>query len=136
MEWAGGHYTGESSDGAPHGYGTMTYGGTVYEGQWNTGSKEGQGTETYADGSVYQGDWLGDKIDGTMTYADGSVYEGSWENPSEVEDAEWHGKGTFTSSDGFKFVGEFRDGNPWNGTEYDKNGNEVATYSEGIRTEK
>ena len=29
-------------------------------------------------------------------------------------------QGTFTSSDGEKYVGEFREGKPWNTTRYDK----------------
>ncbi len=42
MEYRGGTYTGEMSDGAPHGHGKQTYSdGTFYEGEWYTGSKEG-----------------------------------------------------------------------------------------------
>ena len=171
MEWENGHYTGEvSSDGEPHGHGIMTDDdGTVYEGQWDTGTKQGQGTETHTDGSVYVGEWLVDMEDGTMTYADGSVYEGEWGSPQEFDmlgPREWHGNGTFTSSDGRRkyvgewffgkrhghgtetvidsenpelsstYVGEWKDGEVWEGTETDKDGNVTATYSEGVETKK
>ena len=50
-----------------------------------------------------------------------------------------HGQGTFSFGD-YKFVGEFKDYNSifqrWNGTNYDKDGNVTATYSEGVMTEK
>ena len=48
------------------------------------------------------------------------------------------GEGTLTSPDrwkfiwGWKYVGEFRDGNPWNGTHYDKYGNVEGTASNGV----
>ena len=44
-----------------------------------------------------------------------------------------HGQGTFTSPDGDKYVGEWKEGNPWEGTEYDKDGNVIATYSAGVK---
>ena len=34
----------------------------------------------------------------------------------------YHGQGTFTWSDGDKYVGEYKDGKPWNGNMYNKNG--------------
>jgi len=52
-----------------------------------------------------------------------------------LKDGKGHGKGTYTWSDGSKYVGELRDGKPWKGTEYDKDGNVTATYSGGVRTE-
>ena len=52
------------------------------------------------------------------------------------KDDERHGQGTLTYTNGFKFVGEFEDEMPWEGTKYDKDGNVTATYSEGVETEK
>ena len=43
-----------------------------------------------------------------------------------------HGQGTYTYPDGMKFVGEFKDDKPWNGTTYDKYGNVEGTYSNGV----
>ena len=46
-----------------------------------------------------------------------------------------NGQRTYTWSDGRKYVGEWKDGNPWLGIEYDKDGNETAIYLGGIRIE-
>ena len=46
-----------------------------------------------------------------------------------------NGQGTYTWSDGRKYVGEWKDGNPWLGIEYDKDGNLTAIYVEGIYVE-
>ena len=44
-----------------------------------------------------------------------------------------HGHGTWTWTNGSKCVGEWKDGKPWEGTKYDKDGNVTATYSEGVK---
>jgi hypothetical protein len=48
----------------------------------------------------------------------------------------WHGQGTYIFADGRKYVGEFKYGNLWNGTEYDKDGKVTATWTDGVMTEK
>jgi uncharacterized protein YecT (DUF1311 family) len=61
FEYEGGVYTGEVSDGSPHGQGTFTYvDGDIYVGQWKEGYKHGQGTYTSTDGdntNTYVGEW-------------------------------------------------------------------------------
>lgn len=69
-----GKYTGDWSNGVPHGYGTLIYDGdnkynmyfdnnnTVYNareyvGNWSNGQKYGNGVLTYTNGSKYNGDW-------------------------------------------------------------------------------
>ena len=42
-------------------------------------------------------------------------------------------QGTGTWSDGRKYVGELKDDKKWEGTHYDKDGNVIATYSEGVK---
>ena len=42
---------------------------------------------------------------------------------------------TYTWSDGRRYVGEWKNGNPWLGIEYDKDGNVTAIYVEGIYVE-
>jgi hypothetical protein len=42
-----------------------------------------------------------------------------------------NGKGTWVLPDKTKYVGQFKDGKPWNGTEHDKDGKITATYSKG-----
>ena len=53
------------------------------------------------------------------------VYKG------EVENGEPKGKGIETFPNGEKYVGEFKDDEPWNGTTYDKNGNIFLKYVNG-----
>ena len=45
------------------------------------------------------------------------------------------GQRTYTWSDRRKYAGEWKDGNPWLGIEYDKDGNVTAIYVEGIYVE-
>ncbi len=44
-----------------------------------------------------------------------------------------NGKGTLTWSDGSKYVGEFKDDAPWNITEYDKDGNIIGKWVDGLK---
>ena len=53
------------------------------------------------------------------------VYKG------EVENGEPKGKGIETFPNGEKYVGEFKDGKLWNGTNYDKEGNILGKYTIG-----
>ena len=45
----------------------------------------------------------------------------------------WNGQGTYTWSNGNKGVGEYRNGKDWNTTRYDKHGNILGKYVEGVR---
>ena len=62
---------------------------------------------------------------GTYIYPNGEKYVGDWKN------GKYHGHGTYTWSDGRKYFGEWKDGKPWNGTEYDKNGNVTSKFVNG-----
>ena len=42
-----------------------------------------------------------------------------------------NGQGTLTFSSGNKYVGEHKDGKPWNGTYYDKDGNIIVKFVNG-----
>jgi len=74
--------------------------------------------------SVYKGDVRNGVPHGlgVLISTNGWKYFGSWKNGKQ------HGQGTFIGGDkwyhiGGKSVGEWKDGNFWNGTEYDKKGN-------------
>ena len=66
----------------------------------------------------YQGQVKDGKPDGLgiLTFTDGWKYVGEW------KDGIYNGQGTRTYPWG-KYVGEWKDGKGWNGTTYDKNGN-------------
>ena len=93
--------------------------------------QHGQGAATYRDGHVYHGGWKegAEHVQGTftLTLADGSKYVGQWKNDKS------HGQGTDTFATGPMYVGEKKDGKPWEGNEYNKNRNVIATYSEGVK---
>jgi len=43
-----------------------------------------------------------------------------------------NGQGTYISHDGRKYEGEWKDGREWNGTGYDKNGNIIGKWANGV----
>jgi len=66
--------------------------------------------------------------DVTIEY-NGGTYTG------EVSNGVPDGQGTFTWPDGTKYVGEWKEGEPWNGTFFDKEQNVTVTYADGVRKE-
>ena len=129
-----GKYVGEWKDGKKQGQGTFTYGkgkweGEKYEGEFKDGYRHGQGTYTWSDGDKYVGEFKDDKPNGqgTYTWSDGRKYEG------EFEDGIKHGQGTYTLPNGSKFVGQWRENKSWNGKEYDKKGNIIGKYVNGVK---
>ena len=64
-----------------------------------------------------------------MTYRNGTKYVGIFENGA------WHGKGNFYFPDGEKWVGEFREDQPWDVTWYDYQGKIIAKWGDGVKIE-
>ena len=64
---------------------------------------------------------------GTETYEDGSSYVGVF------KDGERNGQGTYTFSDGDKYEGEWKSGKEWNITLYEKNGNIIGRFVDGVK---
>ena len=60
-------------------------------------------SQTLQDGSVYTGDWKGQKRHGhgVCKFKDGTDYEGTWENDV------YHGEGKLTHSAGHVYTGQF-----------------------------
>ena len=126
-------YVGGYKDGKKNGQGTGTwYNGDKYVGKWKDGEEHGQGTITYG-----KGKWEGDKYigeykygkrhgQGTYTWSDGVKYVGEW------KDGRPNGKGTWTYSSGWKYSGEMKNGEKWNGTTYDKEGKVVGNWVNGV----
>jgi hypothetical protein len=107
LEYESGIYKGEASNGVAHGQGTFTFAaGGNYVGRWKEGNYHGQGRLIFPNGAIYVG---------------------------EFKNGNWEGQGTFTFPNGRKFIGEWKGNKPWNGTEYDKDGNVTATYVGGAR---
>ena len=100
-----------------------------YEGEIENGKPNGNGTTSRPDGLIYVGEWLNGKYhgQGTETLPDGWKYVGEW------KDGKKHGQGTETLPDGDKYVGENKDGDMWNGIKYDKNGNIIGKWVNGVR---
>ena len=75
----------------------------------------------------YKEEWKGVK---SIKNRDHGIYEGMIKNglPS--------GQGTYTMPEMEKIVGEFKEGKPWNGTGYDKNGNITARFVNGETIEQ
>ena len=46
-----------------------------------------------------------------------------------------NGPGTETYEDGSSYLGEFKDGEEWNGTETDKEGNVIGKWVDGVKQE-
>ena len=84
-------------------------------------------------------DYTGGTYSGVLL--DGKPHgQGNWTHPNGEYMGEWkdgiiHGQGIFTSYAGRKYIGLWKDGNPWHGNVYDENGVVVAFYLEGARTE-
>jgi len=129
-------YKGEWKNGEkwrPNGLGVMTYpNGEKYVGEFRDGYINGQGTYTWSDGDMYEGEFKDGKRhgQGTYTWSGGNKYEG------EYKDGEIDGKGTQTFSDGRKWTGEFRKNKRWNTTIYNKNGNIIGKFVNGIEYDK
>ena len=79
--------------------------GEKYVWEYKDGNQNGQGTYTVSSGSKYVG---------------------------EHKDGKKNGQGTMTLSDGRMFVGEYKDDKPWHGTGYNKNGEIVVRFVNGV----
>ena len=67
------------------------------------------------------------KEQGNFTFPNGANYKG------ELKDGIPNGQGTSTFPDGGKYVGGFKDGKRWNGTMYDKEGNIIGKWVNGVK---
>lgn len=98
------HYSGESKDGLPYGYGNLKCEKYEYEGFWISGKKMKMGKLVSSVGT-YIGEFLHDMKHGvgTMTYSNGDEYIGNWAKDRR----EGLGKLIFANKDTYE--GEFVD---------------------------
>jgi hypothetical protein len=130
-----GTYTGQLIKGIPYGQGTWTDAdGNEYVGGWKAGLAHGQGTFTMVDGDKYVGEWKDGKMhgQGTTVFGASARYDDGCKYVGEFRDNDLNGQGTLTcsGSDGYQRVGEFKDGELWNGKFVDAD-DMVYTFSEG-----
>lgn len=156
----GDKYVGQWKSGKEDGQGSMTWvNGDSFQGQWKEGKQNGQGKMSWGNGDSFQGKYKdGEALaasvgKGTFIWSNGDTYEGEWKDweqdgqgaltygkgDSEGQKyiGEWekdlqHGQGTWIIPDGSKWVGEMRDGNDWNTTGYDEDGNIIGRFVNGV----
>ena len=127
-------YIGEIKNGKPDGQGTLNHPVVgKYIGEWKDGKQSGQGTMFFSNGEKYIGEWKDGKQNGqgTFTSPDGKKYKG------EIKDGRWNGQGTFTFGkgkfEGERFVGKFKYSEIRTGIIYDKDGNIIEKYVNGVK---
>ena len=127
-------YVGEIKNGIPEGQGILHHPIVgKYDGEWKDGKQNGQGIMFYPNGEMYTGEWKNGKQNGqgTFTSPDGIKYVG------EIKDGRWNGQGTYTFGKGeFKgkvFVGKFKHSEILTGIIYDKGGNIIEKYVNGVK---
>lgn len=111
--YADSFYEGELIKGKENGYGKLTWNkGGEFVGEFRDGEPwNGKGIYYYSNGCYYNGEICNGLQNGYGVYRyEDSVYEGKWTNNTE------HGQGKLTWDKGGEFVGEFRDGEPYNGS--------------------
>ena len=80
--------------------------GSVYDGKFLGSKRHGIGVSTWANGDTYTGEWVHDKRHGkgVMKWADGSAYNGEWVHGKR------HGIGVLTRANGSVYNVEGKDG--------------------------
>ena len=150
----GGKYIGEWKDGLFHGQGKFTSlnGSMYYVGGYKKGKRDGQGVLTFLDGLKYEGGFKDGKWNGqgTLSSLNGRKYVVEWKdgkqngqgiesNPDgdkyegDYKDDKPNGQGTETFPDGRKYEGEFKNNKHWNGTGYNKDGEIVVRFVNGVK---
>ena len=100
-----------------------------YIGKWKADLEHGQGAMTFNNGLHIDGEWKdGSIVNGTELWPNGDSYSG------EFMDWEWHGQGELTLVDGHKMTGVFREDEPWETIEYDKDNVVIGKILYGVET--
>ena len=86
---------------------------------------------------------IGNKHKGETLYVQGEYPDWKWvesgdkktqsKYQGQVKDGKPNGLGVLISTNGWKYFGSWENGEIWNGTEYDKDGNIIYRWVEGKR---
>ena len=86
---------------------------------------------------------IGNKQKGETLYVLGDYPDWKWvefgdkrtqpKYQGQVKDGKPNGLGVLISTNGWKYLGSWKNGEIWNGTEYDNNGNIIYRWVEGKR---
>ena len=86
---------------------------------------------------------IGNKQKGEILYVLGEYPDWKWvefgdkntqpEYQGQVKEGKPNGLGVLISTNGWKYLGNWKNGEIWNGTEYDNNGNSIYRWVEGKR---
>tara|TARA_B100000700_G_C14974642_1_gene823224 strand:- start:902 stop:1414 length:513 start_codon:yes stop_codon:yes gene_type:complete len=121
-------YKGEIKNGVPNGFGIQFYkNGDTYFGEHKNGFPNGKGRAIYNDGAIYLGEYKNGKFHGKgkFIWKDGYFHEGEFKNGTP------NGEGTETLPNG-QLKGEYKNGKPWNAIGYDKEGEVISNYVNGV----
>ncbi len=135
-------YKGGITKGKPNGFGVLTYpyGEKIVIGEWKNG-KESNTKHTKKDGTLIgkfvNGEWIGSwgvlfgrhENSKLVYYKDGDDRDVKY--IGGIKDGRPNGQGTETYRDGGTYVGEYKEGKPWNGKGYDKYENIIGTFVNG-----
>lgn len=93
INWMGGQYSGELTNGSPQGRGRLSLpDGTVYEGEWSAGKPHGKGKLVTAGGASYRGEFNRGRRHGYGIYIrpDGKTEKGLWDKGKLVKTLDEH----------------------------------------------
>ncbi|MBT3769850.1 MAG: hypothetical protein HOF85_08300 [Acidiferrobacteraceae bacterium] len=146
-----GSYTGNVSNGLPHGRGTWShsYFGK-YVGDFFNGLMQGAGVHTFLEGGHLVGKWKNGQLDGqgvmllpggtkdiglyrngekyhsVILLSDGSVFIG------DVQGEDFNGQGVHVFTDGSLIIGEWKSNKPWTTMSYDSLGRLTLQHKNGL----
>lgn len=155
----GERYEGLLTFGKRNGYGKYIYeDGSIYDGQWRDNRREGLGSLAQSDGKKLSGLWQSDQLSSsqnipasdppteTLAAANNTAVINSTTTPSNTplkncnEERCMYGMGFYVYKDGSKYVGPFKNGNPFGrgivyyatGDRYEGEWDDIAPQGEGI----
>ena len=73
------------------------------------------------------------RVNGKFGWYKGGDEKKDWKYVGEIKNGKPNGHGTLTKPEGSIYVGEYKDEKPLNGTYYDKDGNIIGKFVNGVK---